>query len=370
MKYLWAILSTLILECICDTTKMLVCTHRHGVRNPGVRLPYMPIWFDPSMQSELTQVGMRQEYLLGVYMRLKYSSFIPESFNPNQIYIRSTNTNRTIQSAYCHSYGLFTYSYKMTDHQIIASRPPVVSNLSFIENQLESNVTYNNFIPSIIHTILMAYDTLLASDWGLCKYFVTLQKMVYQTSEWKNLNNKFKIEYLPIISEIFDFNQSLVDEKDYIDLLDYIICGYYNGYIDLDLEILERFQNMYSDLFSMEIVGPQSMNYTMAKLSATNLLNDIVEKFDRKIHDSSYEMLYVEYSFHDSSIMHILHSLDLVKGSPYIKFASNVIFELRTDNSVRVAYNGDELLNLPFENFKKKVESSIYTQKEWKKLCE
>jgi Histidine phosphatase superfamily (branch 2) len=356
----------IVLEAICDTTKMVVCVHRHGIRNPDHVLPYLPTWFDPFMRNELTQMGMRQTYLLGRYLRLKYSSFIPEAYTPQQ------TPNRTIQSSYSLSYGLFSYNQKMHDNQVITSRPPVANDLSLVEELLGPNITATNFLPSVINVVPIIYDTLLAPDWGLCNYYITLQMQVYQTTEWKTLINKFASDVLPVVADVFGFDKSLVKEENYLDLLDFVICAYYNSYISLNSEILELLQNTYSVLFTMQVVGPASMNYTMAKISATNLLFDVVDKFENKMHNSSYEMRFVEYSCHDANIMHILHALNLMPGSPYIGFASNIIFELNDDSSgysVRVAFNGAELLNTPFDDFKHKVESSIYTQSQWKKLC-
>ncbi len=101
-------------------------------------------------------------------------------------------------------------------------------------------------------------------------------------------------------------------------------------------------------------------------------MNDIVEKFDRKIREAGYEMVYVEYSFHDTNIMYILYTLRLIPFGTYIPFASNIFFELRADGSdysVKVIFNGEKLMDMSFEAFKDKLRSSVYSAKQWKKLC-
>ena len=50
---------------------------------------------------------MRQHYLLGKSVRNKYKNFISNEFNPNEIYIISTDVNRTLVSAYSHLLGIY-----------------------------------------------------------------------------------------------------------------------------------------------------------------------------------------------------------------------------------------------------------------------
>ena len=76
---------------------------------------------------ELTQLGMRQHYLLGVSIRNKYKDFISNDFNPNEIYIISTDVNRTLISAYSHLLGMY---YKSSS----------INKTGFIKNQNYSNI--------------------------------------------------------------------------------------------------------------------------------------------------------------------------------------------------------------------------------------
>ena len=53
---------------------------------------------------------MRQRYLLGHYNRERYVekfSFLSEQYNPDEIYMQSTNVNRTMQSGYSELMGLY-----------------------------------------------------------------------------------------------------------------------------------------------------------------------------------------------------------------------------------------------------------------------
>ena len=58
----------------------------------------------------LTAEGMRQQYLLGRYNRKRYTEtfkLLSEEYEPSEIYIQSTNVNRTMQSGYSELMGLY-----------------------------------------------------------------------------------------------------------------------------------------------------------------------------------------------------------------------------------------------------------------------
>lgn len=58
----------------------------------------------------LTAQGMRQRYLLGRLNRERYISIeglLDETYNPNQLYIQSTDVLRTMQSSYSELMGLY-----------------------------------------------------------------------------------------------------------------------------------------------------------------------------------------------------------------------------------------------------------------------
>ena len=60
---------------------------------------------------ELTNLGLRQHYLLGNFIRNNYPNLINyEKYNPKEIEVLSTITNRTIMSARAQLYGMFIKS--------------------------------------------------------------------------------------------------------------------------------------------------------------------------------------------------------------------------------------------------------------------
>ena len=80
---------------------------RHGARPPSSSL-YDE--FFPVSEGQLTPEGMRQRYLLGRYHRERYVEkfkLLSEDYHPEELYIQSTNWNRTMQSGYSEMMGLY-----------------------------------------------------------------------------------------------------------------------------------------------------------------------------------------------------------------------------------------------------------------------
>ena len=95
-------------------------------------------------KAELTSTGRKQHYMIGTKNKLRYSGFINNTYNPEEILIYSTNTDRTISSAQCQLLGLYNgLSYK--------------NDLNFddIINNTEFDISLNSIIPPIyIYTFI------------------------------------------------------------------------------------------------------------------------------------------------------------------------------------------------------------------------
>jgi hypothetical protein len=75
---------------------------RHGARY-GLHFDYFNESKWPWIQGELTDLGRRQQYLIGAEMRNRYmvknKLLDPLEYNWKEVYVRATDINRTIESA-------------------------------------------------------------------------------------------------------------------------------------------------------------------------------------------------------------------------------------------------------------------------------
>lgn len=85
--------------------------YRHGDRAPTMAYPTDPYsdssnWAVP--WGELTTRGMQQHFSLGKWLRQRYGNvLLSEQYAPSEIYIRSTNVDRTLQSSASNLAGLY-----------------------------------------------------------------------------------------------------------------------------------------------------------------------------------------------------------------------------------------------------------------------
>ena len=108
-----------------DDKLLFVWKHfRHGARgpyigiNPKNHLDFIGEFWDSV--GELTPLGLRMHYLLGYATKKEYSDFLSKTYNPNELYITSTNVNRTLLSVYSFLQGFYDKdsSINLTDKQI------------------------------------------------------------------------------------------------------------------------------------------------------------------------------------------------------------------------------------------------------------
>ncbi|KRZ54425.1 Lysosomal acid phosphatase [Trichinella nativa] len=101
-----------LIQCVGSSELKLIFTqvlYRHGERTPLSTYPNDPYKEDawPNGFKQLTVEGCRQQYELGNFLRRKYSKLLSKSYKSHEIYVRSTNTSRTLASAACNLAGLY-----------------------------------------------------------------------------------------------------------------------------------------------------------------------------------------------------------------------------------------------------------------------
>ena len=107
MSHFFLLFLSIFLLSAQSKLQMVVEIFRHGAREPIFNYWNAALFKNPG---ELTSVGMRQHFLLGSQLRKEYiedQQFLSFSYDSKEIYIRSTDYNRTIMSALSQLNGLY-----------------------------------------------------------------------------------------------------------------------------------------------------------------------------------------------------------------------------------------------------------------------
>lgn len=158
-----------------DARGELIFSHilyRHGDRAPAMAYPNDPYsdasnW--PVPWGELTVRGMQQHFALGKWLRQRYGNvLLSEQYTPNEIYIRSTDVDRTLQSSESNLAGLY---------------PP------------HGNQVWNADIewqPIPVHTVAAVDDWLIGASVPECPVYDEAMQSFVTTGEFLELLNESK----------------------------------------------------------------------------------------------------------------------------------------------------------------------------------
>jgi hypothetical protein len=178
LKYLAILISVF---CVCGSTlktkngedtqlELVQIVFRHGDRTPVVIYPHdiynATHWDMYGGLGQLTQTGMLQHNEYGLYLRNRYSKFLSEFYNKDQVYVRSTDYDRTVMSAQ----SLLSSLYTPTGYQV-----------------WKKDV---NWQPIPVHTT--DADKIFANP-DHCERYKELKLEVCDTEEYKKLTLKYKV---------------------------------------------------------------------------------------------------------------------------------------------------------------------------------
>ena len=221
---------------------------RHGARGP-YRSFDEKNWKDLLNESwngegELSPLGMRMHYLLGISSKEKYANFLSKIYNPNEILIRSTDVNRTILSAFSTLQGLYNSSTTnlLNEKQIKNSNIPNLNRSELINEKIKDLKNkaieggYNLFPVHIYPTNYDHQFQIYRIDEcpGIAKYLDEAR----DSEELKQIFNESSTQINNTYGEyIFKFmNKSGVEDPYYLfdyselfSIADTFIADYYNG---------------------------------------------------------------------------------------------------------------------------------------------
>ena len=384
---------------------------RHGARGPWISVdPITGLDFIGEKwtgEGELTGLGTRMHYLLGVSMKKRYKDFLSKIFNPNEIYIISTDVNRTIMSSYAHLQGMYNNLTVplLNKNQINMSN---IQNFNYTEdinikiNYLKNNSLQNgiNLFPVYLYPNNYGKEFLLYEP-DICPLIVkyrenaqnseTMKKIYSETSE--RLNNTFG-EYIfkfmnisgeeepyylwnttnmyyigdTFIADYIDGREMKLIRETGIDMEDFYKNSLnlssletYFGYFGNPLEITTYLQM--SPVFR-NIFNFMEMRINLDKKGETD---KIINKSPR----------FVMVSGHDTTLAANDLFLKEEFGVEYehAVYCSSQIYELwknKTNGKYFIKYfvNQNLKAEFDFQEFKKKVLKKIFTEKQVTEICE
>ena len=379
--------------------EMVVEVFRHGAREPTSSPPYDDEkWVE--YEGELTSAGLRQQYLLGKEMRKKYIEklhFIPNSFNHSQIYVRSTDSNRTIMSVTSHLLGLYPLGAgdKFPDeYPLKLAIPPYKADFEI--EDLGYDVLPGRYQPIPVHIVERSKDTLLAS-YDACPLYENIKSAQKKTDLYKSFEEKFK-PFFNKVAGVLNISKE-VKLSTLGTITSDIFCDVFQN-IPVPKNLTQELLDEMIFLKGLEVQYVDVGSEEERKLLSTQFLKTIQRYFSAKIQDN-YELKFAIFSAHDTTLQPYMAALNLTnwecllekhdknetrKGNcvdGYPVFATQILLELHSKELesgkayfVKIIYNGVEMklcetekTECLFEEFNQRLTNYVLSDNDFEVSC-
>lgn len=275
--------------------------YRHGDRTPTWSYPNDPYnneSFWPVPYGQLTNLGKHQQLLLGQWVRKRYSHLLSDLYSPYDIYIRSTDVDRTLMSAESHLAGLY---------------PPVA-------NEIWSSI---NWIPIPVHSIPEDMDNVLAAKKYCPRYDYELRK-VLNSPELKKIEKENKKLYAYLTEKTGKKISSLRSIEQLYDTL--FIENLYNKTLpEWTMSVFpDKLKPLAAKSFTVS-----AYNKILQRLKSGLLLGEMIDHMEKKSKNALVPDRKVwMYSAHDETIANMLMTLNVF--DPHCPpYTAMILLELR-----------------------------------------
>ena len=382
---------------------------RHGARDPYTQVN-LTTWIDFigvqwKSQGELNAIGLRSHYLLGVATRKIYNNFLSQNFDPNEIFIISTDVNRTIMSAMANLQGIYNNltTFNLTDLQINNSLINSLNETYKIKIDEKIKELNNSYIQNGINIIPIH----LFSKYGLqyklndADFCPGIQNYKDEAKNQENvkqiLNQFYQYTNDTYGKYIFNFmNISWENNSNYIweDSNLYYICDtYIADYVSgRDMPHINNtgidMEDFYNHSLNNSIINTYYVGYGLpptkaSYLAVSPIFRTIFNYMDRRIYINEHNDFkdinssspkYVIYSGHDSTVGAIDVFLKDVFNISYEnpEYTTSQYFELWEINKkyyIKYLYNQKEKGSYEYDIFKKTTLENLFTQNKVEEIC-
>ncbi|XP_042335824.1 lysosomal acid phosphatase [Sceloporus undulatus] len=284
--------------------RFVTLLYRHGDRSPVKTYPRDPYqenaW--PQGFGQLSQEGMRQQWDLGQALRRRYNGFLNASYNRQEIFIRSTDFDRTLMSAEANLAGLY---------------PPEGQQI------FRSNVSWQ---PIPVHTVPDSMERLLKFPLSHCPRYEQLQNETRHTAEYVNKTTE-NMHFLEMVANMTGIQD--VSLESVWSVYDTLFCERTHK-MHLPAWVTPNVMTQLKQLkdFSFDFLFGIHRRVEKARLQGGVLLAQIRKNLTLAMNASAPSHLkMLMYSAHDTTLVALQMALDVYNGkqAPY---ASCHIFEL------------------------------------------
>ncbi|XP_014393015.1 PREDICTED: prostatic acid phosphatase isoform X3 [Myotis brandtii] len=252
----------------------------------------LSFWPDPGVGAKelkfVTLLGMEQHYELGEYIRKRYGKFLNESYKHQQVYVRSTDIDRTLMSAMTNLAALF---------------PPKGISL------WNPNLPWQ---PIPVHTVPLVEDRLLFLPFKNCPRFQELERETLKSEEFQKRLQPYKdfMETLPKLSgyhgkDLFGIWSKVYDPLFCESVHNFTLPSWATG------DTITKLKEL-SELSLLSLYGIHKQK-EKSRLQGGVLVGEILNHIKTATQPWNHRKL-IMYSAHDTTVSGLQMALDVFNG--------------------------------------------------------
>ena len=380
---------------------------RHGARssvfvNKNYTDKYDIKWIG---DGELTSVGMRMLYLIGVHIRTKYNNLINTNTSSKELLVFSTDLNRTILSAESQLLGMFP-PQKGDEINIVDLKFSTPPNIISKEAQNEISKLGNTSIPYKFRAIPINFfhkekKPYLLTEEDECPRTKYIKEENFNKEHVQDFIKEFSKKYSDKLVKYFNITDKSIFENYFflLGVTDHFISNYIHKRKNLKYFEDEgiNLKEYYEECVKFKNISLYEIETTkeLGIMASSPIFKDLLHYMDNvikllttkenlKTKEKKRVPKFIMYSGHDYIIASVQLFLKEVFNTPcfYPGFAANQFFELHkadgiddnnlNENNFHVEYffNGKLYLNVSYPQFKEKISKLIWTMEQITEFCQ